>query len=1090
MAEVEMRGDINAVPQEVLDSMNVEQARETNKEALDSIGGPEGLAKQLGVNLHTGLTHDQVLQLRSVYGSNVFPESPMPTFLELLIEALSDTTLLILVAAATVSLIIGFIEHPAEGWIEGAAIFIAVFLVANISAGNDYNKGLQFKALEATSAKDERTSVFREGQIERINPMDVVVGDIIVLQAGDSICADSVIVDESVCLSSEAALTGEPEDMKKSKEKDPFLLSSCLVTSCDETRAIVIGTGTHSQWGKIKSSLVMESVNTPLQDKLEAMTEKIGYVGMFAAVATFAALVINIWAVHHGEHIVEGFIHAFIQGVVIIVVAIPEGLPLAVTIALSYSTSKMYQDQCFIRVLAACETMGNATNICSDKTGTLTENRMTVVAGWYADSKFTQENFKDAKLNDKVKEIISNHACISRTAYLVYKDAEGNDLPGPAVIGNKTEGALLMLAKNWGYDDEKVRSDAFDETKDKVYAFNSSKKRSTTIVHNKNNGGCTLYCKGASEWVILDCTHYTDSNGNPQPLTTEKRKDLEEFITSMANLALRTLTLTHKYYGAGEMPKDYMENPPDSSDLVLDCIVGIIDPLRGDVNEAVRIAQAAGVTVRMVTGDNLATAVAIAKQCGIYKEGIGCGVEGPKLRKMTPKELDSIIPTLQVVARSSPDDKYLLVTRLNGHGVPNTKVEWEARHKDKPGVSWDTHKDKLLPGYKEEWESTRPGGGEVVGVTGDGTNDAPALKAADVGLAMGITGTKVAQAASDIVILDDRFSSIVRAIMWGRSIYDNIRKFLQFQLTVNVVALLLVFIGAVAGFGEPLNAVQMLWVNLVMDTLGALALATEPPTMQLLKRRPYKRQVFLLSKPLLRNILLGSFYQIIMLLVLLFVGADLFNVPIGMTGCSYFDVKGGVSAKWDPFTHKKTTSTTNVLRCSDFNTYCSGDKTTKCYEDKFEYPAASGNKVSFSQLNKYDEKCLTCEKIDYRHGTIIFNAFIFCQFFNLFNSRILFNDKVNPFYDMLQSHTFIGVAIFIFLCQVALVNVAGEFMKVTPLNLTEWLVTMALGVVVIPLGMISRFIPIEEDEEDFFDSTVPNAENKIAKQEEVETKAV
>lgn len=1075
---------VQGPPQEVLDSMNVEQSREENKANLDKLGGVEALAKMLDVDIKTGVKHSQVLGLREKYGNNQFPASPMATFLELLLAALNDSTLMILIAAAAVSLAIGLVEHPDDGWIEGAAIFVAVALVALISAGNDYSKELQFRKLEATSAEDERCSVFREGVIERINPMDVVVGDILVLQAGDSISADCIICDDSKALSSEAALTGEPEDMKKSRNKDPFLLSSCLITAADETRAMVIGIGTHSQWGKIKASLVMEAVNTPLQDKLQTMTEKIGYVGMTASALTFIALVVNIWAIHDGKDVVEGFIEAFIQAVVIVVVAIPEGLPLAVTIALSYSTSKMYQDQCFIRVLAACETMGNATNICSDKTGTLTENRMTVVAGWYADSKFTQDNFKDAKLSDPVKKVISDHACISRTAYLVYNDAEGNPLHAPNIIGNKTEGALLMLAKNWGFDDEKVRSDNYDEKKDKVFAFNSSKKRSTTIIH-KPDGSVTLFCKGASEWVIQDCTHYTSPNGDPVVLTDDKRKELEAFIESMAVQALRTLTLTHKYYpsGANNLPGDYMENPPDHSDLVLDCIVGIIDPLRGDVNDAVRIAQGAGVTVRMVTGDNLVTAIAIAKQCGIYTEG-GMGIEGPDLRKMTPKELDAVLPVLQVVGRSSPDDKYLLVTRLNGHGVPNTQADWEAKHADKVGVKWDTHKDKLLPGYREEWESTRPGGGQVVGVTGDGTNDAPALKAADVGLAMGITGTKVAQAASDIVILDDRFSSIVRAIMWGRSIYDNIRKFLQFQLTVNVVALLLVFIGAVAGFGEPLNAVQMLWVNLVMDTLGALALATEPPTMALLNRKPYKRSVGLVSLPMWRNILAGSLYQVVMLLVLLFAGADMFNVPPSEDGCFRFKVDSGNSRRWDSTTNSKVPANSGDLTCASFeeSTYCGGDLNTDCYERGFVSPTDSNVVFKFSKLSGFMDSCLECKKIDWRHHTIIFNAFIFCQFFNLFNSRILFSDRLNPFYDLDTSPTFVTVAIFIFAFQVLLINVAGEFMKVTPLTMNEWLVTIALGVVTIPLSMLTRFIPIDEDPEDFFDNTRPG---KIAPEKQV-----
>lgn len=261
----------------------------------------------------------------------------MSSYLELLLAALSDTTLLILIAAAAVSLVIGFIAHPEDGWIEGTAIFIAVFLVSNISAGNDYTKQIQFKALEASSAKDERTSVLRDGTIERINPKDLVVGDILVLQAGDAIPADSIIISKDFVLANESSLTGEPDDLKKSPEKDCFLLSSCLVTEGEECRALVIGIGLHSQWGKIKANLVTEAVNTPLQDKLEEMTKQVGYLGMISAFGTFIALVISIWARDNGKDVLDGFINAFIVCITIVVVAIPEGLPLAVTISLAYS---------------------------------------------------------------------------------------------------------------------------------------------------------------------------------------------------------------------------------------------------------------------------------------------------------------------------------------------------------------------------------------------------------------------------------------------------------------------------------------------------------------------------------------------------------------------------------------------------------------------------------------------------------------------------------------------------------------------------------------------------------------------------------
>jgi calcium-translocating P-type ATPase len=1063
-------GEIN---QATLNLLNVEQARQENKSNLEKIGGIDALVRKLETDADQGLSHDQVTTMRERFGKNVFPEAPMKSYIELLLAALSDATLIVLLMAAAVSLVIGTIEHPDIGWAEGTAIFIAVFLVANITAGNDYTKELQFRALESSAQNDERTSVCRAGTIERVNPADLVVGDVIVLQAGDMIPADSIVLNHAVVAANEASLTGEPDDLKKSRAGDCFLLSSCVLTDGEECRALVIGIGLNSQWGKIKSNLVSEAVNTPLQDKLEDMTKLIGYIGMVAAFGVFVALIVGIWARDNGEDIKGGFVHAFITAVTIIVVAIPEGLPLAVAISLAYSTKKMYKDQCFIRVLAACETMGNATNICSDKTGTLTQNRMTVVEGWFGNVRLSQDNFKGENLPAQVKDALVPQVCCNRTAYLVYKDAEGKPLDRASIIGNKTEGALIEMAKAWGSDYEEVYKKLFNEVNDKVFPFNSAKKRSTCVLH-KADGGVRVFVKGATEWVLRDCTQYLTADGKQVSLTAEKKKELEDHILDMANNALRTLLLAHiDFPNAAALPADWRDNPPDNANLCCDCIVGIIDPLRDDVKDAVATAQRAGVVVRMVTGDNIATASAIARQCGILTEG-GSAVEGPNFRKMSPKSVDSILPTLQVMARSSPDDKYLLVTRLNGHGVPETRQDWEAKHKDKEGVTWENDRDKLLPGYKEEWEAARPQGGEVVGVTGDGTNDAPALKAADVGLSMGITGTKVAQGASDIVILDDRFSSIVRAILWGRCVYDNIRKFLQFQLTVNVVALLIVFISAVSGKETPLNAVQLLWVNLIMDTFGALALGTEPPNSTLLDRKPYKRSAPLISWPMWRNILSQSLFQVTLLLILLFHGYEYFAVEDGVA-CARFSIEDD-DTFWDMNTQEFSTGSTagdDILTCSDFGLpqFCGGSKDTKCYENTFTFTNSTGSDLRFSfyDLEDFEEECLECKEFSYVHQTIMFNAFIFCQVFNEYSSRKLF-DEVNCFSNFQSSHIFIAVSIFTIGCQIILVEFGGEFLKTSPLTMQQWLITIALGAITFPVGVLMRFIPVKENPDTFFDS--------------------
>ena len=792
------------------------------------------------------------------------------------------------------------------------------------------------------------------------------------------------------------------------------------------------------------------------------------------AVATFIALVATIFTKHDVD-VAKGFIDAFILAVTIVVVAIPEGLPLAVAISLAYSTKKMYDEKCFIRQLAACETMGNATNICSDKTGTLTQNRMTVVQGWLAGTFFDEADFlqRTGALPEAVRLPIVENAAVNRTAYYVHNDSPTNtkslvSKAEPQVVGNKTEASLMTLVTHWGDNVDDVKQHCFDSDVDRLFAFDSIKKRSTAIVH-RPDGSVRLYCKGASEVLLKDCSHYLDAGGAEVPMTDKKEAELEEVIENMNKQALRTLVLAHKDFGSElELPSNWQSSPPDNDKLCCDCIVGIVDPIRPDVVEAVKTAQGAGVIVRMVTGDNLVTASAIARKCGILGDD-GLCMEGPEFRKLSPSRLDELLPRLRVLARSSPDDKRLLVMRLNGHNLPTSQEEWETMHKYRtPTVTWENDRSQILPGYQEEWAEAHSSGGDVVGVTGDGTNDAPALKAADVGLSMGITGTKVAQEASDIVLLDDRFSTIVTSIRWGRCVYDNIRKFLQFQLTVNIVALILVFVGAVAGFGQPLNAVMMLWVNLIMDTFGALALGTELPHDGLLKRLPYKRDASLVSWPMWRNILVMSAFQLTLLFVLLFQGSQLFGVLPNET-CIHFNADTKLGNRWSVSSGKEVTTTANTVTCSSFVKFCPG-QTRDCYSQAHTFTNSTfAQSFTFSSLDGFERTCLkACDGYDYTLGTIIFNTFVFCQIFNEYVARKF--DEVNMFDGIRSSPMFLFVSIISLLLQIILVELGGEFVRTTPITINQWFITIGLAAITLPVGVLMRFIPVKEDPDSFFDA--------------------
>ncbi|KAG9151452.1 hypothetical protein Leryth_015064, partial [Lithospermum erythrorhizon] len=799
-------------------------------------GGANGIADKLATSATNGISieAEALNQRQEIYGINKFQESVARGFWVFVWESLHDMTLMILGVCAFVSLIVGVVT---EGWPHGAhdglGIVASILLVVFVTATSDYRQSLQFKDLDKEKKKISM-QVTRNGYRQKMSIYELLPGDIVHLSIGDQVPADGLFLSGFSVVIDESSLTGESEPVMVNAE-NPFLLSGTKVQdgSC---KMLVTTVGMRTQWGKLLATLTEGGDDeTPLQVKLNGVATIIGKIGLFFAVVTFSVLVQKMFSrkYYAGSHLSWSgddaleLLEYFAIAVTIVVVAVPEGLPLAVTLSLAFAMKKMMNDKALVRNLAACETMGSATTICSDKTGTLTTNRMTVVKSCICMNSKECSQPGDAaslcsELPDSVVTILQQ-SIFNNTGGEVVMNKDGK----LEILGTPTETAILEFGLSLGGDFQVVR----DSCKlVKVEPFNSTKKR-MGVVLELPEGGLRAHCKGASEIILAACDKVINSSGEVVPLDKVSLDHLKDTIDQFANEALRTLCLAYVELENGFSAS----NSIPSSGYTCIGIVGIKDPVRPGVKESVALCRSAGVTVRMVTGDNINTAKAIARECGILTDD-GIAIEGPVFREKSMEELLELIPKIQVMARSSPLDKHTLVKHL------------------------------------------RTTFNEVVAVTGDGTNDAPALHEADIGLAMGIAGTEVAKESADVIILDDNFSTIVTVAKWGRSVYVNIQKFVQFQLTVNVVALVVNFTSACLTGSAPLTAVQLLWVNMIMDTLGALALATEPPNDELMKRAPVGRGGNFITNVMWRNILGQSLYQFLVIWLLQSMGETLFSI--------------------------------------------------------------------------------------------------------------------------------------------------------------------------------------------------------------------
>jgi Ca2+-transporting ATPase len=989
------------------------------------------------------------------FGVNKLPEKKPKTFLQLVWHEMHDKVLILLSVAAVISLALGLYEYfgqppqrDAEGneipkveWVDGVAIIVAVFIVVSVGAANNYQKELQFAKLNAKKS-DREIVVIRGSDEHVISIYELLVGDIITLQTGDVLPADCVLVSGS-CECDESALTGESHsvhkiDIESALKKynsdfprsdadigtkgvpDPFLISGSRLLS-GLGRAIVTAVGPNSIHGRTLESLKVETEDTPLQVRLNGLADGITKYGILASVILFIILFGKFLAnlrpgksYHDLKPAEKGsrFLDIVITAITLIVVAVPEGLPLAVTLALAFATTRMAKDQNLVRVLKACEIMGGATAVCSDKTGTLTENIMRVVNGNISSLEFddnttsTTTKSNELPLSGDVKLNILTNIALNSTAFenkqtvvnenpMVHKRRWfsreskitnfGNPDPEP-FIGSKTETALLMLAEKslemTGSNSlHKLRTNLSllgVESIVQVIPFESSRKWGGIVVKYPNSSKYTFFIKGAAELLSSRCSHRVTSDSSVIPIDAEASEWVSQKINSYGEMALRAITFAHRDFELSSWPPhEYIGKAPDAADpellfgnasgnsndddgLILDGIVGIKDPLRPGVKEAVAQCKRAGVTVRMVTGDNIVTARAIALNCGILQEedlqNSNCCMEGPIFRKLTKSQKSQVLPELKVLARSSPEDKRVLVELLKKQG-------------------------------------------EVVAVTGDGTNDAPALKLADVGFSMGIAGTEVAREASDIILMTDDFAAIVNAIKWGRCVSSSIKKFIQFQLTVNITAVTLTFVSAVASSDghSVLTAVQLLWVNLIMDTLAALALATDKPDDTVLDHKPDGRKAPLISVSMWKMILGQSSLQLVVTFVLHFAGAQIFFGSSEITN------------------HEQT-----QLDALTFNT--------------------------FVWLQFF--KLWVTRKLDEADGIKTIKGR--CTAFNL-----------NFFQHLFRNYYFLAIALLIGGCQVLIMFIGGTAFSVTRQTGAQWATAIICGMLSLPWGVVIRIIPDE-----------------------------
>ena len=1153
---VQASNAFSVTPDDLVAIVNLYKERDENMNDIRHFSDPnvikgenEGidyLLKALATDKTQGIS--SIDNREEVFGSNKVFRKPPPSFWEFVVEALSDKMIIILICCSIFEIgislfyIYGQEEKDNMDWIDGTSIIIAVFVVVSVGSVTNYKKEMKFHTLNDVQNEQTKYNVIRKGQPYPLTSDQILVGDLIKINYGDILPADMILVEGNGIKIDESSLTGESnavtkkpyEKCKEEYESGNHKPSSMILLSGTDViegsgSAIAIAIGAHSQKGIIRGTIdnAQEDNKTPLENKLNDIADMIGYFGLGSAILTFIALSIQMLYRYLTKEeftfpdMIKKVLTIIILCVSIIVVAIPEGLPLAVTLSLAFSIKKLMDNNNLVRKMHACETMGGANIICTDKTGTLTLNLMSVTNIVTSDEvikvptsiKVENLNLKkqgdlSGKLRAEHSELFENedywdtlYSAIALNVDCTIKKLPERDNNGDTETvetKNKTDKGFIEFLLQYKSPVSTKRDEFLSDPENyQISPFDSKKKRMTTYIKTKD--GYRLYTKGGAENAMNYCNRYINKNtGQVSNLNDDIKNYVTEQIDEMNKNMMRTLYLCYRDIDESEYNSC---NEPDENGLLVDqkdlIFIGIFclrDILRNGIQYSVNECHQAGVSVIMVTGDNLITATSIAKECNIFPEKIDLKNLRPRDVEQNPNEIndpdkknDHIEYLLNVQPYAMTGNSfyaaiegiYCQVCGKDTQQCTCPKSEAEAKEiekqtKQKLPVKKDAirnmdnfkkistnllvmarsqpiHKYALVLGLKSLEN--------VVAVTGDGTNDAPALSKSDVGFSM-VDGTDIAKEASDIIIMDNNFASIVTSIMYGRSIYENIRKFLQFQLTVNFCACILVFICSCVGNETPLNSIQMLWVNLIMDSLGSLALATEPPYRELLRRKPTNRKESIINGRMWKHIVFQSIFEIAILLVLYFIAPrfvpeykkNILDSHQTLIDC--FGQLPGNGNKDNILYGNKDQWSKDVVTTVENK---DGTLFQKC-----EFMLLSG--AHFNDTTLYDAYPHYMNKYGgTTHMTLIFDVFVCYTLFNQINCRII-DDSFNTFKRISKGILFICVTSIELAIQIALSQFGYKVFHCVENGLTfyQWLICMAISLSTMIFNIFIKIIPLEK----------------------------